>query len=184
MQRGLCRRIAGHMRERAQALTTGNLDHAAPTCTLHLGHKFLNQADARDDIQLVIPRPLVRGPVEPGVLRIDGCVVDEDVDGAQRRARLRREARGLGLDHQIGTDEYRAPAGTRELTRESLSSLLIAAVNHHGHALSCELPGDRGSDAGGASRHQRPFFGQVEIHRRALSNHVDVECQGSQLFPQ
>jgi hypothetical protein len=177
------RRVAGHMGKRTQAFPTGDVNHAPPSSAGHVGYERLNQAHARDHIQLVIPGPRVSGAVEPGVLGIHGGVADKDVDCTERCLRLRRKPRDVGRNCEIGGDEYCVPTGACQVVDETPSALLITAVNHHVYIFQGELAHDRRTDAGGAAGHERSLSGEAKIHERWLSNDLNVERRRAQPFP-
>src|SRR5262245_37988060 len=133
VQRGLCRGIAGHMGKGTQALATGDLDDPPPAGSLHVGNERLNQTNARNDIQLVIPNPFLSGTFEPGVLRIHARIVDEDVDRTERGFHFQCEPVDVGWNGEISGDEYRAPSGPRELIDQMLSALFFATMNYDRH---------------------------------------------------
>src|SRR5262245_49355655 len=133
MECSLRRGVARHVRKWTQALATRDLDHPPPAGPSHVRDEFLNQANAGDDIQLVVPAPFFGSTFEPGVLRIHACIVDEDVDGTKRGSSLRCESPDVGWNGEISSDEHRASSGAGELVDQLSSALPIAAVNDHGH---------------------------------------------------
>jgi hypothetical protein len=159
----LGRGVVRHMGERAQALATGDLDHAAPSGSLHVWYELLNESNTRDDIHLVIPAPFVSGTIEPGGLRIHARIVDEDVDATERSLRFRCEPTDIPRNREISGDVHRTPSGASEFVGKISAALSIPPMNHDCDIFGCEAARDGGTDASGAPRHQCSPSRQPEI---------------------
>jgi hypothetical protein len=121
-----------------EALTARDLNHSAPSGALHFWHEQLDETNGGDNVDRIQARPLVSGALGPCVLRVDGSIVDEDIDAAKRGTRLLRQRHDVVGKAQIGFDEHRARPNATQFIDELIATGFVSTVDGDGRALRCE----------------------------------------------
>jgi hypothetical protein len=93
------------------------------------------------------------------------CVIDQDLDAAQRLCRFIGESLRCALRHDVGLDAHRCRS-TRsdDLARELFQERYAPRSDRAAHAFSRELLGNGAPDAHACPGHERRLALQLQIH--------------------
>src|SRR5207249_4823814 len=142
----------------------GYLNDASPADLLHLRREQPDHAHHRDHVSVVNLLPLAGGCVGPAAKRELARVVNQDIDAAKSRERLRRYFPGPGISREVAQGDEGFPATGRDLAGHALSALPAPAVHDHRHTFFGQRACDALADAAAASGHQGALAFELQVH--------------------
>jgi hypothetical protein len=131
-------------------------DRAVRVVGAHDARRLARAQEGAGEVHVDHLLPLGEGHVDDMERLLDAGVVDEQIEAAERLARLREGALHVGLDADVHRDGHRAPA--RRLDGRGHRARVVdlaAVVDRHGGAVGGERERRALADAGGGAGDQR-----------------------------
>src|SRR5712691_1581228 len=194
--------LAGGISGARHDLPIGRLDavvadqvHDAPAALLDHDRQHVAQAaHVAHELELQSFRPVVLGESFKHAAGRGACVVDHDVDAAERLVALRDEILGVGVLGEVGGDrDDLAPGLLGDLGCSCLEWLLAARADRDIDAFARERARDALADAFAAAGHQRGLALELKVHLglpfglrghfRLYTNETQVACRARPLHP-
>lgn len=164
LERGLGRRVMHEIRVASlvRRLAADVDDDTAPAAA-EMGHRFAAQVRGGEHVDLErstpdrVPFIEIRFRIDP---RVEGRVVDQDVDSASPGYRRAPQRENAVVGSEIGLHPV-APIGTQGVCQGTRPFGALAIVEHDAGAGVREFANDRRSDSAGPTRDQRDLVREL-----------------------